>query len=91
MRGYIQLKEAYHRIACEQALLFGQVKRASRERTSEGLVRPRSARFARPDRRACWQANDRTKKRFKTRYIAVLIKMLSQFILFFKIQIVLKN
>ena len=32
-------------IACEQALLFGQAKRASRERESEG-----------PNRRACSQA-----------------------------------
>ena len=44
-------------IACEQALLFGQAKRASRERASEGPA-PRgfAARFPRPNRRACSQA-----------------------------------
>ena len=36
-------------VACEQALLFGQAKRASRERASE-------ARLFRPNRRACSQA-----------------------------------
>ena len=44
-------------IACEQALLFGQAKRASRERASEGLrrslARSRETRFTRPNRRAC--------------------------------------
>ena len=51
-------------VACEQALLFGQAKRAPRERASEGpfagpswlrrsLARSRAARFARPNRRAC--------------------------------------
>ena len=40
-------------IACEQALLFGRVRRVSRERVSEGLIRegrgkaPRSRIFAR--------------------------------------------
>ena len=47
--------------ACEQALLFGQAKRASRERASEGLrrslARSRETRFTRPNRRACSQAN----------------------------------
>ena len=49
-------------IACEQALLFGQAKRASRERASEGprllrsLARSRETRFTRPNRRACLQA-----------------------------------
>ena len=54
-------------VACEQALLFGQAKRTSRERTSEGpilchsrlrrsLTRSRETCFARPNRRACSQA-----------------------------------
>ena len=54
-------------VACEQALLFGQAKLASRERTSEGpilchswlrrsLTRSRETCFARPNRRACSQA-----------------------------------
>ena len=50
-------------IACEQALLFGQAKRASRERASEGprlrrsLARSSETRFTRPNGRACSQAN----------------------------------
>ena len=48
-------------LACEQALLFGRVKRVSRERASERRSRegPRSreAHFAYPNRRACSQAN----------------------------------
>ena len=40
-------------LACEQALLFGRVKRVSRERPSERL--PRGC-FACPNRRACSQA-----------------------------------
>ena len=56
-------------LACEQALLFGRVKRVSRERASEqasgeaarglgpSLARSREAHFARPNRRACSQAN----------------------------------
>ena len=52
-------------LACEQALLFGRVKRVSRERASErrsreglgrSLTRSREARFACPNRRACSQA-----------------------------------
>ena len=56
-------------IACEQALLFGQAKRASQERASEGpflcpsrlrrsLACSRETRFTRSNRRACSQAND---------------------------------
>ena len=54
-------------LACEQALLFGRVKRVSRERASErqsregqspSLARSREARFARPNRRACSQAKN---------------------------------
>ena len=45
------------RLACEQALLFGRVKRVSRERASER--RSREARFACPNRRACSQTNSR--------------------------------
>ena len=41
-------------VACEQALLFGRVKRVSRERASE---RRSEAHFAYPNRRACSQAN----------------------------------
>ena len=52
-------------LACEQALLFGRVKRVSRERASgeaardlgPSLARSREAHFARPNRRACLQAN----------------------------------
>ena len=49
-------------LACEQALLFGRVKRASRERASEGrplaaLPLARETRFTRLNRRACSQAN----------------------------------
>ena len=51
-------------IACEQDLLFGQAKRASRERASEGLrrslARSRETRFTRPNRRACSQASSAT-------------------------------
>ena len=47
-------------LACEQALPFGQGKRASGERASEGLrlslARSRETRFARPNSRACSQA-----------------------------------
>ena len=52
-------------VACEQALLFGRAKRASRERASEGLTRgargrslarSREIRFTRPNGRACSQA-----------------------------------
>ena len=43
------------RLACEQALLFGQAKRASRERASEG-PRKGETRFTRPNRRTCSQA-----------------------------------
>ena len=51
-------------LACEQALLFGQAKRASRERASEGsrglaarsLARFRETRVTRPNRRARSQA-----------------------------------
>ena len=47
-------------LACEQALLFGRVKRVSRERASERRSREgqrsREARFACPNRRACSQA-----------------------------------
>ena len=45
------------RIACEQALIFGRVKRVSRERASER--RSREARFACLNRRACSQATPR--------------------------------
>ena len=56
-------------IACEQALLFGRVKRVSRERASErpsregqrkgpSLARSREARFACQNRRACSQAKN---------------------------------
>ena len=41
-------------LACEQALLFGRAKRASRERASER--RSRETRFARSIRRACSRA-----------------------------------
>ena len=44
-------------LACEQALLFGQAKRASRERASEGPPCSRETRFTRPNRRACSQAS----------------------------------
>ena len=40
-------------VACEQALLFGRAKRASRERS---LAHSCETRFARPNRRACSQA-----------------------------------
>ena len=47
-------------VARKQALLFGQPKRASRERASEGLrrslARSRKTCFTRPNRRACSQA-----------------------------------
>ena len=52
-------------LACEQALLFGQTKRTSRERASEGLplaasplarAFSRESFFTRPNRRACSQA-----------------------------------
>ena len=46
-------------LACEQALLFGQAKQASRERPSRRprlLARSRETRFTRPNRRACSQA-----------------------------------
>ena len=47
-------------VACKQALLFGRVKRVSRERANEGrglsLARSREVRFACPNRRACSQA-----------------------------------
>ena len=43
------------KVACEQALLFGRVKRVSRER-GPSLVRSREARFACPNRGACSQA-----------------------------------
>ena len=47
-------------LACEQALLFGQAKRASRERASKGLCRSLArspeTRLTRPNRRACSQA-----------------------------------
>ena len=46
-------------LACEQALLFGRVKRVSRERASEQRShegRSREAHFACPNRRACSQA-----------------------------------
>ena len=47
-------------VACEQALLFGQAKRASRERAPSrlrrSLARSRAVRLARPNRRACSQA-----------------------------------
>ena len=42
-------------IACEQALLFGRAKRASRERVL-ARTRSRETRFTRPNRRACSQA-----------------------------------
>ena len=42
-------------LACEQAFLFGRVKRVSRER-GPSLARSREARFACPNRRACSQA-----------------------------------
>ena len=42
-------------IACEQALLFGQAKRAS-------LARSRETHFTRPNRRACSQATVMTEK-----------------------------
>ena len=49
-------------VACEQALLFGQAMRASRERAREGLrrslARSRETRFTRPNSRACSQASD---------------------------------
>ena len=41
------------KIACEQALLFGQAERRS-------LARSRETRFTRPNRRACSQAKDKT-------------------------------
>ena len=57
----------YFEVVFEQALLFGRAKRVSRERTSEGrsregpsLARSREASFARPNRRACSQANFET-------------------------------
>ena len=47
-------------LACEQALLFGRVKRVSRERASErrstSFARSREAHFASPNWRACSQA-----------------------------------
>ena len=52
-------------IACEQALLFGRVKRVSRERTSERrsrVGRSREAHFAYPNRKACSQAIRETSK-----------------------------
>ena len=52
----INLSDSSHNVACEQALLFGRAKRASRERASEG-PRTRETRFAHPNRRACSQAS----------------------------------
>ena len=53
-------KKTKSAVACEQAFLYGQAKRASRERASEGplrrsLVRSRETRFTRPNKRACSQ------------------------------------
>ena len=47
------------RVACEQALLFGRVKRAS----APSLARSREARFACPNRRACSQVAARADSR----------------------------
>ena len=53
------------KLACEQALLFGRAKLASRERASEGprkgffAARSRETRFARPNRRACSQTTSK--------------------------------
>ena len=44
----------WRELVCEQALLFGQAKRASRERRS--LERSRETLFTRSNRRACSQA-----------------------------------
>ena len=48
-------------LACEQALLFGQPNRASRERAPSrlrrSLARSRETRFTQPNRRACSQAS----------------------------------
>ena len=66
-------------VACKQALLLGQAKRASRERASEGppfrcpsrlrrsLARSRETRFTRPNRRACLQANISANQRSRVR------------------------
>ena len=61
----LRLRLVNNGIACEQALLFGRVKRVSRERVSErrrapSLARSRKAHFAYPNRRACSQANNGT-------------------------------
>ena len=61
-------------LACEQAILFGQAKRASRERASEGpflcpsrlrcsLARSRETRLTRPNMRACSQVRPERKKK----------------------------
>ena len=53
-RGCVSVEK----IACEQALLFGRAKLASRGRRS--LARSRETRFARRNRRACSQAMEKT-------------------------------
>ena len=70
----------YSMLACKQALLFGRVKRVSREcaserRSSEGqrkgpsLARSREAHFACPNRRACSQANSMQSRWIVAEYI----------------------
>ena len=49
----VQIKDSV--LACEQALLFGQVKCPSR--LHPWLTRSRETHFTRPNRRACSQAN----------------------------------
>ena len=61
---FFLVAQAGSSIDCEQALLFGQAKRAPRERASKGLrrslARSRQTRFTRPNRRASSQASSAT-------------------------------
>ena len=70
------------RLACEQALPFGQAKRSSRERANEGPRKTRETRFTRPIKRACHSRLRRSLARFReTRFTCPNRRACSQAIL----------
>ena len=70
------------RLACEQALPFGQAKGSSRERANEGPRKTRETRFTRPNKRACHSRLRRSLARFReTRFTCPNRRACSQAIL----------
>ena len=82
-------------LACKQALLFGRVKRFSRERASEGPLPAsplaRETRFACPNRRACSKANLSHHLTTSTLRVSLMAVFFFSFFLHVRLRYIFKN